>query len=81
MSSPSRNSALAAAALAVLSACDRDARDVAGPQPLGGTVRALRSSPDTIFPGGDKQAPLDPRAAAFEIMPMRSPRGSSCTPR
>jgi cytochrome c oxidase cbb3-type subunit 3 len=65
MSSRFRNSAVAAAALALLCACDRDKSDPRG-KPLGETIRALPSSPDTIFPGGDKQAPLDPRAAAYE---------------
>ena len=65
MSSLFRNSAAAAAALALLAGCDRDARDSRG-KPLGETVRALNSSPDTIFPGGGRQAPLDPRAAAYE---------------
>src|SRR5438045_1111232 len=60
-----RNSAIAAAVIALLCACDRDSRDARG-KPLGETVRALSSSPDTIFPGGTVQAPLDPRAAAYE---------------
>jgi cytochrome c oxidase cbb3-type subunit 3 len=65
MSSLSRHSAVAAAVLVLLCACDRDARDSRG-KPLGETVRALNSSPDTVFPGGSRQAPLDPRAAAYE---------------
>ena len=65
MSSPFRNSLALAGAIALLAGCDRDARDARG-KPLGETVPALASSPDTIFPGGAKPAPLDPRAAAYE---------------
>jgi cytochrome c oxidase cbb3-type subunit 3 len=65
MSSLCRNSVLAAAALALMSGCDRESRDTRG-KPLGETVPALEASPDTIFPGGTTAAPLDPRAAAFE---------------
>jgi cytochrome c oxidase cbb3-type subunit 3 len=56
---------IAAAATALLAACDREARDSRG-KPLGETVPAIPSSPDTIFPGGASPAPLDPRAAAYE---------------
>ncbi len=64
MSSRFQNSLAFAGALALLAGCDRDARDARG-KPLGETVPALASSPDTIFPGS-KPAPLDPRAAAYE---------------
>lgn len=66
MSSRCRNRLvlIAAAATALLTACDREARDSRG-KPLGETVAALPSSPDTIFPGS-RPAPLDPRAAAYE---------------
>jgi cytochrome c oxidase cbb3-type subunit 3 len=64
MSSRFRNSLAAAAVLVLLAGCDRDSRDSRG-KPLGETVPALPSSPDTIFLG--KSPPtLDPRAAAYE---------------
>ena len=63
MSSRCRNS-FVAAALILLGGCDRESRNARG-KPLGETVPALASSPDTIFPG-TRPAPLDPRAAAYE---------------
>ncbi len=65
MSLHCRNSLALAAAVGLLAGCDRDSRDARG-KPLGETVPALSSSPDTIFPGGSQPAPLDPRAAAYE---------------
>ncbi|MFL6729499.1 MAG: c-type cytochrome [Sphingomicrobium sp.] len=64
MCSRFRTSLAAAAAVAMLAGCDRDARDSRG-KPLGETVPELGSSPDTIFPGS-RQPPLDPRLAAYE---------------
>jgi cytochrome c oxidase cbb3-type subunit 3 len=64
MSSRFRNSLTIVAALTLLAACDRDARDSRG-KPLGETVPELGSSPDTIFPGSPPP-PLDPRLAAYE---------------
>jgi cytochrome c oxidase cbb3-type subunit 3 len=55
---------LLAAGLTLLSGCDRESRDSRG-KPLGETVPALPTSPDTIFPG-TSPPPLDPRAAGYE---------------
>jgi cytochrome c oxidase cbb3-type subunit 3 len=59
------NSLSAIALVALLAACDREARQPRG-KPLGETVPSLSASPDTIFPGGASLPPLDPRAAAYE---------------
>ena len=64
MSSHFRNSLIALALMALTSGCDREERRSRG-KPLAETVPAA-TSPDTVFPGGQKQQPLDPRAAAYE---------------
>ena len=64
MSSRFRNRLIAAALVALLCGCDREERNSRG-KPLGETV-PIGASPDTIFPGGEAQTPLDPRAAAYE---------------
>ncbi len=64
MSSRFRNSLAAIALLALVSGCDRDKQEPRG-KPLGETVPIV-TSPDTIFPGGEKPGALDPRAAAYE---------------
>ena len=64
MSSRFRNNLPALALLALVCGCDRDKQEPRG-KPLGETV-PITTSPDTIFPGGEKTAPLDPRAAAYE---------------
>jgi cytochrome c oxidase cbb3-type subunit III len=63
MSSRYRNNLVAFALVALLCGCDRDKRQPRG-NPLGETV-AVGVSPDTIFPGGGKAPPIDPRAAAY----------------
>jgi cytochrome c oxidase cbb3-type subunit 3 len=63
MSSLCRNSLILAAALSLLSGCDRDALEPRG-KPFGETVPG--PSPDTIFPGGAPRGALDPRLAAYE---------------
>ena len=50
------------AALALLAGCDRENSDARG-KPFGETIPS--TSPDTLFPGGQKQVPLDPRLAAY----------------
>jgi len=62
MSSHCRNSLAAMAALALLAGCDRENSDARG-KPFGVTIPS--TSPDTVFPGGQKQVPLDPRLAAY----------------
>src|SRR5437763_10118087 len=65
MSSPLRGSLLilGVAALA-LSACDREERHSRA-KPIGETVPAGQS-PDTIWPGGEQQPALDPRAKLYD---------------
>jgi cytochrome c oxidase cbb3-type subunit III len=65
MSSPFRASLLlvAFAALA-LPACDREERHSRA-KPIGETVPAGQS-PDTIWPGGEQQPALDPRAKLYD---------------
>jgi cytochrome c oxidase cbb3-type subunit 3 len=63
MCSRFRNSLAAIATLALLAGCDRENSDPRG-KPFGETVPS--TSPDTVFPGGGKPGPLDPRAAAYE---------------
>jgi cytochrome c oxidase cbb3-type subunit III len=65
MSSPFRASLLviACAALA-LPACDREERHSRA-KPIGETVPAGQS-PDTIWPGGEQQPALDPRAKLYD---------------
>jgi cytochrome c oxidase cbb3-type subunit 3 len=48
----------------LLAGCDREERHSRS-KPIGETVPA-GESPDTIFPGGSKPLPLDPRAAAYD---------------
>ncbi|HEY0438392.1 MAG TPA: c-type cytochrome, partial [Phenylobacterium sp.] len=48
----------------LLSACDREERHSRS-KPLGETVPA-GESPDTIWPGGTAQPPLDPRATLYD---------------
>lgn len=64
MSSRFRNSLLALGLVALACGCDREERNTRG-KPLAETVPAA-TSPDTIFPGGGRMPPLDPRAAAYE---------------
>jgi cytochrome c oxidase cbb3-type subunit 3 len=65
MSSHFRNSCFSAVTVvAMLSACNREERQSRG-KPLAETIPAA-ASPDTIFPGGTKPPPLDPRAAVYE---------------
>ena len=59
-----RNSALALAAVAALSSCDREERQTRG-KPLAETVPSA-TSPDTVFPGGKNLPPPDPRSAEYE---------------
>ena len=47
-----------------LSACDREERHSRS-KPIGETVPA-GESPDTIYPGGSKPEPLDPRATLYD---------------
>jgi cytochrome c oxidase cbb3-type subunit III len=47
-----------------LSACDREERHSRS-KPIGETVPAGQS-PDTIWPGGSRPAPLDPRAKLYD---------------
>jgi cytochrome c oxidase cbb3-type subunit III len=62
MSSHCRNSLLALVAVTLLSGCDREKSDPRG-TPIAETVPS--TNPDTVFPGGAKGGPLDPRAAAY----------------
>ena len=64
MSSRYRNSLAAIALVALLCGCDREQRQSRG-KPLGETAPIV-SGPDTIYPGGAKPPPLDPRAAQYE---------------
>lgn len=64
MSSLFPNKLAGIALVALLSGCHRDQQQPRG-QPLGETVPEA-ASPDTIFPGGALQPPLDPRAAHYE---------------
>jgi cytochrome c oxidase cbb3-type subunit 3 len=63
MSLRCRNSLVLAALVLLFNGCDRESRDTRG-KPLSETVPI--PSPDTIFAGGAKPDPLDPRAAAYE---------------
>jgi cytochrome c oxidase cbb3-type subunit 3 len=65
MSSRSRASLLVLGVAAfAFTACDREERHSRS-KPIGETVPA-GESPDTIYPGGSKPLPLDPRAAAYD---------------
>jgi cytochrome c oxidase cbb3-type subunit 3 len=65
MSSPSRASLLLIGAAAlVLAGCDREERHSRA-KPFGETVPAGQS-PDTIWPGGEQQPALDPRAKLYD---------------
>jgi cytochrome c oxidase cbb3-type subunit 3 len=65
MSSPCRASlALLAVAALSLAACDREERHSRS-KPIGETVPA-GESPDTIWPGGTAEPPLDPRAKLYD---------------
>lgn len=65
MSSPFRASLLSIAAAAVLlTACDREERHSRA-KPIGETVPA-GESPDTIWPGGEQEPALDPRAKLYD---------------
>jgi cytochrome c oxidase cbb3-type subunit 3 len=63
MSSRFRNSLVTIAALALVCACEREARQAPG-KPQAPPIPA--TSPDTIFPETGALPPLDPRAAAFD---------------
>jgi cytochrome c oxidase cbb3-type subunit 3 len=65
MSSPFRASVLILGVTALaLAACDREERHSRA-KPIGETVPAGQS-PDTIWPGGEQQPALDPRAKLYD---------------
>jgi cytochrome c oxidase cbb3-type subunit III len=65
MSSPFRASlVIIVAAVLALAACDREERHSRA-KPIGETVPAGQS-PDTIWPGGEQQPALDPRAKLYD---------------
>jgi cytochrome c oxidase cbb3-type subunit 3 len=65
MSSPFRASVLIVGVTALaLAACDREERHSRA-KPIGETVPAGQS-PDTIWPGGEQQPALDPRAKLYD---------------
>ncbi|HZS93660.1 MAG TPA: cytochrome c [Chloroflexota bacterium] len=65
MSSPFRASLLVISVLSLtLAACDREEHQSRG-KPIGETVPAGQS-PDTIWPGGEPQPALDPRAKLYD---------------